>query len=191
MYPPQFKDRWWRRGIRGEGQETHQHLHTWLPGFTIRMQVDLNAKMHLIMFDANTPVDEHETRTFMLQFRDFFKHRFFDRGSLKRLQKIAEEDLAIVEAASPNYLPDTLANELSVKQDRYMGTWRALRRRHIEEKGWQIDSWAMAPHAGKKVFCIPSPMRREHPEIDWVLEEVPLVAPQRKSTSAELRSASG
>jgi phenylpropionate dioxygenase-like ring-hydroxylating dioxygenase large terminal subunit len=187
MYPPKFEDSWWRKRIRKEGAETHQHLTTWLPGFTIRMQVDLNEKMHLIMFDANTPVDEFETRTFMLQFRDFFKHPFFDRGSMKRLQRIAEEDLAIVEAASPNYLPDTLANEFSVKQDRFMGTWRALRRRHIEEQGWQIDTWAMQPHRGKKVFCIPSPQRQKNPQLDWVLEPVPLVSPVRAPAAAESR----
>ena len=55
-----------------------------------------------------------------------------------------------------------------------------MRKVHIEEKGWKIDSKAMAPYEGEKVFTIPSPARRTNPELRWALDTVPLVEPVRK-----------
>ena len=69
-----------------------------------------------------------------------------------------------------------------------MSYWRATRRRHIEELGWQIDSVALCPHEGFKVHTIPSPARRERPDIDWVLDTVPLKAPIRGTQPVFYRS---
>ena len=66
---------------------------------------------------------------------------------------------------------------MSVKDDKFMSTFRTARRRLIEQKGWQIDSKAVAEHKGRKVLTIPSPGRRERPDIDWVIDTVPLVPP--------------
>ena len=163
--------------MRKERQPTVTKPEWHLNGMTVRIQIDINPKMSIVMFDANTPVDEHTTRTFATQFRSFFKHDFFDKGSRKRLRKIFAEDAAIIERAAPNYLPETLMNELSVKDDKFMSSFRAARRRLVEQKGWQIDSRAVAEHAGRKVLTIPSPQRRIHDDIDWVIDTVPLVPP--------------
>ena len=109
--------------------------------------------------------------------RNFFKWGMFDKGSVKRTLKVFQEDAAIVEALSPHYLPQTLEAEVSVEQDKFMSAWRKVLRTHIEEKGWKIDSKAMQPHAGEKVFTIPSPARRLNPDLRWALDTVPLVAP--------------
>ena len=180
MHPPQFKDGLIRRFIRKEKQPTRVHPSFYLPGYTVRLQVDLRPGWQIIRFDANTPVDEFTTRTFAIQVRSFFTQSMFDKGSVKRLKEILLQDAAIVENASPNWLPETLANELSVLEDKFMGFWRQTRRRHIEEHGWQIDSAALKPHEGFKTFTIPSPARRAHPEIRWVLDTVPLKAPIRE-----------
>ena len=174
MHPPQFKDSFWRRFIRKEKQPTRVHPGFYLPGYTVRLQVDLRPGWQLIMFDANTPVDEFTTRTFAIQLRSFFRQKMFDKGSVKRLKEILYQDAAIVEHAAPNWLPETLANELSVQEDKFMSFWRQTRRRHIEEMGWQIDSLALKSHEGYKAHTIPSPGRREHPDIRWVLDSVPL-----------------
>jgi phenylpropionate dioxygenase-like ring-hydroxylating dioxygenase large terminal subunit len=180
MYPPAFKDGPIRRFIRKEKQPTRVHPSYYLPGYTVRLQVDLRPGWQIIMFDANTPVDEFTTRTFAIQVRSFFRQSIFDKGSEKRLRQILLQDAAIIEQASPNWLPETLENELSVVQDKFMSFWRATRRRHIEEKGWQIDSAALRPHEGFKAFTIPSPGRRQHHEIKWVLDTVPLKPATRK-----------
>lgn len=180
QYPPQMKENFLRRRIRKDRQPTVTKPYYDLSGMTVRIQIDLNPKMSIIMFDANTPVDEHTTRTFALQFRNFFKSGFFDNGSRKRLRKILAEDTAIVEAAAPNYLPDNLANEMSVKDDKFMSSFRAARRKCIEEKGWKIDTSEADRHKGKKALAIPSPTRRERQDLEWVIDTVPLVEPIRK-----------
>lgn len=175
QYPPQFKENWLRKRMRAEKQPTVTKPEWHLNGMTVRIQIDINTKMSIIMFDANTPVDEHTTRTFATQLRNFFKQDMFDKGSKKRLRKIFAEDAAVIEKAAPNYLPESLMNELSVQDDKFMSTFRAARRKLIEHKGWQIDSAAVAEHKGRKVLTIPSPQRRLHDDIEWVLDTVPLV----------------
>ena len=184
MHPPALKGGFlgWRRFMREDRQQTRVHPTWWLSGFTIRMQIDLRPGWTIVMFDANTPVDEHSTRTFAVQLRSFFKSPLFDKGSVKRLNRILKEDSDIVEASQPYYLPETLANEVSVKSDRFMSTFRMARRKHIEQKGWQIDQRARDLHQGRKVLTIPSPARREAIEAGqgWVFDPMPTVAPITK-----------
>ncbi len=175
QFPPAFKENWLRKRMRKDRQPTVTKPEWHLNGMVVRIQIDINPKMSILMFDANTPVDEHTTRTFATQLRSFFHHDFFDKGSRKRLRKIFAEDTAIVERAAPNYLPECLMNEMSVKDDKFMSTFRNARRRLIEQKGWQIDSHKVAEAKGRRVLCIPSPARRENPELDWVMDTVPLV----------------
>ncbi len=177
LYPPQLEGNLGlMRFARRDKAETHVHPGFYLSGHCVRLHIQINAWMETIIFDANTPIDENHTRSFVVQLRNFFKWGIFDKGSVKRTQKVFGEDAAIVEALSPNYLPETLQTEVSVEQDRFMNAWRRVRKVHIE-KGWKIDSKAMEPFAGEKVFTIPSPPRRNNPDIAWALETVPLVPP--------------
>lgn len=190
QYPPKFKGNWYRRRMRKEGQPTSTFPYWYLPGMVARIRIDINKHMSIVMFDANTPVDHNETRTFALQFRSFLKYKIFDGGSLKRLNRILEEDAAIIQEASPNFLPDSLANEMSVGDDKFMRTFRSARRKCIDERGWKIDHKAIAKHTGEKVFAIPSPARREEQGMQWVIDPVPLVPARREPRAVqELESA--
>ncbi|TKB46046.1 aromatic ring-hydroxylating dioxygenase subunit alpha [Thalassotalea mangrovi] len=178
MYPPQLKGGFlgWRRLLRKDKQETRVHPEWHLPGMVVRIQIDIREGWHIVMFDANTPIDEHTTRTFAWQFRSFMKSSLFDKGSMKRLTTILEEDAEIVEASQPYYLPETLSNEVSVKSDKFMSTFRMARRKLIEEQGWQVDTLARDQYKGKKVLTIPSPARREALEAGdgWVFDAMPM-----------------
>jgi phenylpropionate dioxygenase-like ring-hydroxylating dioxygenase large terminal subunit len=190
MHPPQFKGIV-RQFIRKERQPTRVHPTYYLPGYSVRLQVDLRPGWSTIVFDANTPVDEFTTRTFAIQLRSFFRAPIFDRDSKRRLMEIFHQDAAIVENSQPNWLPETLENELSVQHDRFMSGWRATRRRHVEEKGWQIDSAALRPYEGFKTFAIPSPQRRERPDLKWVIDPVPLKPATRRPRSGESSADAG
>jgi phenylpropionate dioxygenase-like ring-hydroxylating dioxygenase large terminal subunit len=108
MHPPQFKDGPIRRFIRKDKQPTRVHPAFYLPGYTVRLQIDLRPGWQIIMFDANTPVDEFTTRTFAIQVRSFFRYALFDRDAKKRLRDVLLQDANIVENSSPNWLPETL-----------------------------------------------------------------------------------
>ena len=180
MYPPQLKGGL-RRLIRKDKAKTMVHTTFYMAGQTVRIHIEANAKWHIVMFDANTPVDENTTKTFAIQVRNFFTSRLFDRGSLKRLKTVLSEDTAIVEQSRPFYLAETLDNEVSVKSDRFMSTYRKMRRQLIEEKGWQIDSQALKLYEGRKLFAIPSPSRRQA-QLQGIEPVLPLI-PLKKSHS--------
>ncbi|MEE2003090.1 aromatic ring-hydroxylating dioxygenase subunit alpha [Alkalimonas sp. MEB108] len=184
MFPPQLKGGFlgWRKLIRKDKQETRVHPEWQLPGMVVRIQIDLRPGWQIVMFDANTPVDEHTTRTFAWQFRSFMKFKIFDKGSHKRLVTILEEDARIVEAANPYYLPETLANEVSVKSDKFMSTFRMARRKLIEEKGWHIDLDKRDSFKGRTVLTVPSPARREARENGqkWVFDAMPTIPPVKE-----------
>tara|TARA_R110002049_G_scaffold108165_7_gene256279 strand:- start:1231 stop:2388 length:1158 start_codon:yes stop_codon:yes gene_type:complete len=185
MYPPALKGGL-RRFIRKDQAKTYVHPTFYMAGNTIRMHIEANAKMHIIMFDANTPVDEHTTKTFAIQVRNFFRSKLFDKGSLKRLEKVLREDTAIVEETRPFYLAENLHGEVSVKSDRFMSTYRKMRRDLIEQRGWQIDTDAVEQYRGKRLFAIPSVSRQKSREegVDLLLEEIPLKPPVRPSGDA-------
>ena len=186
QYPPQFKENWLRKRMRKERQPTVTTPEWFLNGLVAKIRIDINDRMSQLMFDCNTPIDEHNTRTFATQLRNFFKQDFFDKGARKRLLKIFAEDTVIVERVAPNVLAADLSNELSVKDDRFMSSFRAARRKLIEGKGWRIDTARMAQHEGRKVLAIPSPQRRIHTDIKWVMDTVPLVPPRARSAEATM-----
>jgi len=163
-----------RRLLRKDKQETRVHNTFYMSGFTIRLEIEINSRMTTLLLDANTPVDEHTTKSYLIQLRNFFKWDMFDKDTIRRTMQVFQQDADIIEAASPYYLPETLENEMSVKQDRFMSVWREMRRKHIE-KGWQIDVEQMKKISKHKVLNIPSPARRENPD-KYMIETVPLVA---------------
>src|SRR5210317_1240660 len=136
LYPPPMKgNAGLMRFARKDKAETHVHPAFYLSGYTVRLHIQVNSWMSMIIFDANTPVDENTTRSFVVQARNFFKWGMFDKGSVKRTQKVFREDAAIVEALAPHYLPQTMESEVSVEQDKFMSAWRKVLRVHIAETG--------------------------------------------------------
>lgn len=174
QYPPQLKGPI-RQFIRRNRQPTETIPGYHLSGHLVRIQINLNKRMSLLMFDANTPVDATNTKTFATQLRTFFKSPLLDFDARRRLQRVFREDATVIEAALPKELPEDLSNELSVKDDKFMTSFRSARRRWIN-KGYKIDTEKLRQYEGRKAFAIPSPARREHPQLKWVLETAPLKA---------------
>lgn len=173
QYPPQLKGPI-RQFIRRNRQPTETIPGYHLSGYIVRIQIKLNKRMSILMFDANTPIDATSTRTFATQLRTFFKLPLFDKDSRRRLRRVFREDASVIEAALPKELPDDLSHEISVKEDKFMSSFRFARRRWIY-KGYKIDTGKIHQFEGRKTFAVPSPGRRENPDIKWVLDTVPLL----------------
>lgn len=182
-YPPKLEGM--QRSVRKDKQATHVHPGWSLPGMVAQVQIELKPGWTVKMFDCNTPIDEHTTRTFAWQSRTFFKWPIFDNNSRKRLERIFREDKVIVQAANPYYLPEQLKNEVSVGHDKFISAFRAARRNLIN-KGWQIDGFEVARHMGRRVFTIPSPNRKELEAQGktWVFEKIPLVPAEKEVAAA-------
>ena len=95
--------------------------------------------------------------------------------ALKRVLKIFNQDYPIVLAQRPELLPYDIGAELSVKSDGIQIAYRKMRQKYID-MGWQIDIHRIKADFGRQhAVVIPSPARKEVPELAqaWVLKEVP------------------
>jgi hypothetical protein len=141
----------------------------------------------MVLFNFHLPVDEYKTITKWTQMRTFFKGNWADGDALKRVFKIFNQDYPVVLSQRPELLPYDIGAELSVKSDGIQIAYRRMRQKYID-MGWQIDVHRIKQEYGRqRAVVIPSPARREVPELAkaWVLKEVPTVqvkkAPAREA----------
>lgn len=173
--PPLPRGVWkWARGERTPVQ-AQPSFH--LSGATMRLDVWLTKNWRMVIFDVNTPVDEHTTLTRWIMCRNFFTQKIWDGDSRKRTMKIFEQDQVIVEKICPEIVPLGLSEELSVKSDKLMNAFR-LKRREMIERGYAIDVETLErDFEGRRAVVIPSPARREARGQGFVYKTAPLVAP--------------
>jgi hypothetical protein len=149
-----------------------------------RLELNFGA-WKTIVFDSNVPVDERTTRTLYIQMRSFFTGSWADADARRRMRKIFLEDQRTVEAQRPELLPYDLAAELSIKSDGLGVAYRKLRKKYVD-MGWQIDDHLIRSQInGRSAVVIPSPARREVPELEksWVIPEAPVIELRRRASS--------
>lgn len=150
------------------------------------------------IFTFIVPVDEHHSVSKWRMFRSFFTAPWAiallraDKDSWRRTNKIFLEDQPTVEGQRPELVPFDLSAELHVKADALQLVYRRWRQAGLD-KGWGFDEHIVSdPDSDRVVRVIPSPARREHPELAnaWVLKEVEAaearrdVAPEQRTESA-------
>jgi len=128
--------------------------------------------IHQYIFE--TPIDEFQTRIFLICMRNVLLPKWVDRIVNKRNFAIAEQDRVVIERLKPMKTPNSRARELLMPADKVIYLYRDS----LDEwtrRGWRIDSEALrqASARGDVMYAIPSPARRE--TRGWVLESVPLV----------------
>jgi phenylpropionate dioxygenase-like ring-hydroxylating dioxygenase large terminal subunit len=171
--PPLPKGVW--RFVRKEKTPVQAQPGYHVSGSTMRLDVWLTASWRMVIFDVNTPIDEHTTLTRWIMARTFFRQKMFDRDSINRTLKIFEQDTKIVEEICPETVPTDLRDELTVKSDGLMNAFR-MKRRELIERGWQLDVEKLSAEInGRRAVVIPSPGRREDGGKNFVLKAAPLV----------------
>ena len=146
----------------------------WMPNVTL-LEVRLPFGFQRL-FNAHVPITENKTITKWQLLRDFFKTRFADRDAARRVIKIFDEDNPFVVAQRPELLPYDLAAELHVKSDAIQVAFRKTRNKYLD-MGYGIDMHKIqADYGNYQTVVIPSPARRENPELAnaWVMKEVPV-----------------
>ena len=129
----------------------------------------------MALIDINLPIDEQTTLTKWVSLRGFFKGNWADSDTRRRVLKIFEQDRPIVEAQRPELVPVDISAELHVPSDAIQIAYRKLRKT-VLDKGWGIDTHRIRAEHGVEATVIPSPGRREVPELAsaWVKKEVPV-----------------
>jgi phenylpropionate dioxygenase-like ring-hydroxylating dioxygenase large terminal subunit len=176
LKPPKrnFKGLW----SRLYGQETEQKgvvtsAWVYMPCITV---LDVNLPIgKMLLFNAHIPVDDYKTVVKWINLRSFFKGNWADGDARKRVVKIFNQDKPVVEAQRPELLPYDLGAELHVKSDTIQIAYRRMRETAMNH-GWRIDTHRIeAEYSRHTAVVIPSPARREVPELAhaWVMKEVP------------------
>ncbi len=145
----------------------------YMPSCT-RLEVNLTIGK-FVLFISHVPVHEELTLSKWVMVREFFTGQWADGDSVKRVEKIFNQDRSVVMAQRPELLPYDLAAELHIAADKIQIAYRQTRNRCIDT-GWGIDRHKItSEYANVKAVVVPSPARRENPELAkaWVMKEVP------------------
>lgn len=173
--PKPAKGLWRRLYRKGAEQEPVKVTNTWWMPNVSMLIVELPfGKQRL--FNAHVPVNENKTISKWQLLRDFFKGNWADKDAARRVIKIFNEDNPMVRAQRPELLPYDLAAELHVKSDAIQVAYRKTRNKYLD-MGYGIDMHKIrADYANYQAVVIPSPARREVPELAnaWVMKEVPV-----------------
>jgi hypothetical protein len=97
------------------------------------------------------------------------------------------EDRVVIEQLQPVRSPTDTLHEFMVADDAIMVQYRE-RLREWEGRGWRIDTEAVERQRKRVAFAIPSPVRRDGGS--WVLDVVPLVVPDERSSASWSASSS-
>lgn len=152
----------------GTGHHGPNQMVTW---------IHINATKWLHQYIFETPVDEFNTRGFLVNMRNFVTSPFLDKAVTKRNLAVAEQDRVVVERLQPARTPRGAVKELLMPADKIVAQYRD-RCAQWEAKGWRIDTERLHAErkAGDITFAIPSPGRLESK--NWVLDPVPLLPKQ-------------
>ena len=134
-------------------------------------RINPTPDVHLYQYGFKTPVDELTQRTFLVQMRNFLIEPENDERFCQRNVVVRDQDIEVLTAAQPELLADR-PQELLMPADKAIVRYRQ-RLAEWEQRGWRIDTDALAAGRRKQVRVIPSPARRESPR-GWVLDTVPM-----------------
>jgi phenylpropionate dioxygenase-like ring-hydroxylating dioxygenase large terminal subunit len=126
-------------------------------------------KIHGYMFE--TPVDEKNTRLFMIALRNFMLEPEHDAATRKMNKFVAMEDRDVLQRVRPIKTPASPQREILVPSDAPLARYRELLK-EWEARGWRIDMDEVRRNQDGIAYAIPSPARRS--EKGWVIDAVPL-----------------
>ncbi len=150
-----------------------------ISGALMRLDLKISKRWNLIIFDANTPVDEDQTITRWITMRNFFTGAWADSDTRRRVVRIFDQDKEVLEEVKPIELPYDLSEEYSVQSDSLAILYRRMRKRLIE-RGWGLDFRAIRQEFEGRAVVIPSPRRRDpNDRTKWILPEIPVHEPKR------------
>lgn len=155
------------QGRRKPQSEIQFHM----SGLTVMIHQKITPQISQVIFSCKTPISPTETTTFWIQARNYKLEPEHDEERRRGIIAVYEQDAAIVEYLTPEFVPSGMADELSVVSDRLPVRFRAMVK-ELAGRGWEVDAHALArPHDGP-ARVVPCPARRE--QGGWVFESLPL-----------------
>ncbi len=150
-------------------------------------RIEPTRKTSILQYGFKTPIDEANTRTFLVQMRNFLIEPEHDGRFLERNDVVRNQDIEVLAGVQPPIAADH-PRELLMPADRAIGRYRE-KLREWQAQGWRIDVGALEAGRRREARVIPSPARRAAPR-GWVLDAVPLMPASAAAGLAEAGAAS-
>jgi phenylpropionate dioxygenase-like ring-hydroxylating dioxygenase large terminal subunit len=155
------------QGRRKPRSELQFHI----SGLAVMIHQKITAQIEQVIFSCKTPISPTETVSFWIQARNYKLEAGHDSERIAGMMAVYQQDAAIIEFVTPEFVPSGMADELSVVADRMPVKFRSMVK-DLANRGWEIDQVKLAePHAGP-ARVLPSPGRRS--EAGWVFDAVPM-----------------
>ena len=131
-------------------------------------------RVHQYLYE--TPVDEFTTRAFNIQLVNFLPREYAtDQELIDMAVVIAEDDVVVLEELQPMVTPDHTGDEVMTPSDKSVIQYRRFLK-EWDQRGWRIDTAAIAAARGRRVFSVPAPgMARVK---NRVFQPMPLISPE-------------
>ena len=126
--------------------------------------------IHQYLFE--TPVDDSNTRLYLVNLRNFLIDPSDDERMMGRNAAVAIQDRDILAGVHPVQTPESNIHELFVGPDEPIAKYREFLK-DWEARGWRIDMDKVDRDRKRVAYAIPSPARRE--KKGWILQSVPLL----------------
>ena len=126
--------------------------------------------IHQYLFD--TPVDDSNSRLYLLYLRNFLTDPSDDERMMGRNEVVATQDRDVLAGVHPVQTPPTNNHEFFVGPDEPIAKYREYLK-DWEARGWRIDVDKVDRDRKRVAYAIPSPARRE--KKGWILQSVPLL----------------
>jgi len=137
--------------------------------------IDLSAENNLTQYFFEAPIDRDHTKIYFVNMRNCMLDPALDDRVRDINLTVTAEDVAILEALYPVRTPRTTTKEILSPGDECIVQFRACLK-DWEQRGWRIDSKALADDHGDTAYAIPCPQRRHSG--NWVLDPIPLLPVQ-------------
>jgi len=135
-------------------------------------QIHMSPTNWFHQYTFRTPISRTQTKGYLINMRNALQGAEHDEAINKRQRVIQEQDVVVLEAIEPAIPPVTNTKEVLMPADKAIVRYRQYTK-EWNAKGWRVDIDAIEREAGKSVFAIPCPARREIK--GWVTDAAPVV----------------
>ncbi|MBD2565512.1 MULTISPECIES: aromatic ring-hydroxylating dioxygenase subunit alpha [Nostoc] len=151
----------WKYFTRHKGGASVEAKATFYMPNVTRQDIHLPGKSKLILFGVHVPIDDRTTITWWMQLRNFLTYFWADSDAQRRNLRAFLQDQRVVEAQRPELLPYNLA----MRSDALQIAYRQLHQKYLD-MGWGVKQHRIkSGDSGIQTVVIPSPIRRQIPEL--------------------------
>jgi phenylpropionate dioxygenase-like ring-hydroxylating dioxygenase large terminal subunit len=139
---------------------------------TLWTHIRPTPEMCINQYLFETPVDDSNTRLYLVNLRNFLLDSSDDERIMGRNEAVMIQDRDILAGVHPVQTPESNIHEFFVGPDEPIAKFREYLK-DWQARGWRMDIDKIERDRKRVAYAIPSPARRE--KKGWILQSVPMM----------------